>query len=61
MNATNDRGVVECLARTARHEGLRGLYKGWLPNYARSAPHATILFVVYDSIMSRTSLGALGK
>ena len=28
-------GVADCLAKTVRAEGLRGLYKGWLPNWLR--------------------------
>merc|ERR1712228_648360 len=49
----------DCLRQIAMKEGPRGLFKGWLPNYARSSPHATILFVVFDSIMSRTPFGTL--
>ena len=33
------RGVVHCLVTVARQEGVRGLYKGWWPNYLRSGPH----------------------
>lgn len=28
-------GVVDCLVKTLQAEGLRGLYKGWLPNWLR--------------------------
>jgi hypothetical protein len=28
-------GVGDCLRKTVAAEGLRGLYKGWLPNWAR--------------------------
>ena len=30
-------GVWDTLAKTVAAEGLRGLYKGWLPNWARIA------------------------
>lgn len=28
-------GVADCLMKTLQAEGLRGLYKGWLPNWLR--------------------------
>lgn len=28
-------GVMDCLRKTVAAEGLRGLYKGWLPNWLR--------------------------
>jgi hypothetical protein len=28
-------GVGDCLLKTLQAEGLRGLYKGWLPNWMR--------------------------
>ena len=39
----NYKSAFDCLYKTFKYEGLKGLYKGWLPNYSRSGPHATIV------------------
>lgn len=36
----------DCFAKTLRIEGVRGLYKGFVPNYWRLAPH-TILNLTF--------------
>ena len=37
-------GVVDCAARTARAEGVRGLYKGFRANLLRQLPHGMCTF-----------------
>lgn len=39
---------IDCLVKTFRAEGVRGLYKGWLAQYARVAPHTTLTFVCFE-------------
>ena len=36
---------LDCALKTARAEGVLGLYKGFLPAYARLAPHRVVHFV----------------
>jgi solute carrier family 25 (mitochondrial folate transporter), member 32 len=43
-------GVIDCVKRTWRHEGVYGFYKGCLPNALRVAPGAAITFYSYETI-----------
>lgn len=36
---------LDCVLKTAKAEGVLGLYKGFLPAYARLAPHRVVHFV----------------
>ena len=36
---------------TMRREGIRGLYKGLLPNVLRVMPQSAITFLVYEKVM----------
>lgn len=40
------RNIFDCFIKTFKVEGLKGLYKGYLPNYLRIAPH-TILNLTF--------------
>lgn len=41
-------GVVDCLAKTFRAEGIRGFYKGWAAHYFRLGPHTVCTFVFWE-------------
>ncbi|XP_053626071.1 solute carrier family 25 member 35-like isoform X1 [Plodia interpunctella] len=41
-------GVIDCLTKIYRTEGLHGLYKGLGPLYLRIAPHTTLSLVIWD-------------
>ncbi|XP_026747690.1 solute carrier family 25 member 35-like isoform X1 [Trichoplusia ni] len=43
-------GVVDCLRKIYRIEGLHGLYKGIGPLYLRIAPHTTLSLVIWDML-----------
>ncbi|CAG0888656.1 unnamed protein product [Darwinula stevensoni] len=43
-------GVVEVAKLTWQYEGLRGFYKGLLPNLLRVTPATAITFVVYEKV-----------
>ncbi|XP_054743291.1 solute carrier family 25 member 35-like [Anastrepha obliqua] len=45
-------GWFDCFAKTARTEGLYGLYKGFWVNYLRRVPHSTLLLLFFDELMS---------
>jgi hypothetical protein len=43
-------GPIDCAIKTARAEGLLGLYKGFTPAYARLAPHRVVHFVCLEQL-----------
>jgi solute carrier family 25 folate transporter 32 len=45
------KGVLDCVRRIIRDEGVGGFFKGCLPNSLRVAPSAAITFVTYEAIM----------
>ena len=42
------RSVADCFTKTLRTEGLHGLYKGFVPNYWRIAPHTILNLTFWD-------------
>uniref|UniRef100_A0A182N0P6 Mitochondrial oxaloacetate carrier protein n=1 Tax=Anopheles dirus TaxID=7168 RepID=A0A182N0P6_9DIPT len=42
------RSVLDCFTKTLRAEGLHGLYKGFVPNYWRIAPHTILNLTIWD-------------
>jgi len=44
-------GVIDCIVRTWRNEGVVGFFKGCVPNAIRVAPNAAVTFVVYEIMM----------
>lgn len=45
------RGLVDCMVTTAKHEGLKGLYKGLGPTMLKSGMTTAFHFVFYDEII----------
>lgn len=43
-------GMVDVIRQTVQHEGLRGLYKGVLPNMMKLAPAAGISWFVFEEV-----------
>lgn len=54
MNQPKDKplysGPLDCVAKTVRAEGIGGLYKGFVPAYARLAPHRVVHFVCLEQL-----------
>ncbi|GAB0099033.1 solute carrier family 25 member 35 [Sergentomyia squamirostris] len=42
------RNIFDCFTKTFRTEGLRGLYKGFFPNYCRAAPHTVLNLTFWE-------------
>eukprot|EP00388_Colpodella_angusta_P011482 GDKJ01029366.1.p1 GENE.GDKJ01029366.1~~GDKJ01029366.1.p1 ORF type:complete len:297 (-),score=49.79 GDKJ01029366.1:300-1190(-) len=42
--------TVDCFSKTIRDEGLKGIYRGFMPNWLRLAPHSMVCFSVYESL-----------
>jgi solute carrier family 25 phosphate transporter 23/24/25/41 len=43
-------GMADCFLRTLKREGIKGFYKGLLPNLLKVAPAASITYVVYEKM-----------
>lgn len=44
-------GVLDCVGKILKNEGIRGFFKGCLTNAIRVAPSAAITFVVYEWVL----------
>ena len=55
MNQAGSRysGLLDCLAKTTRAEGVRSLWKGFWPAYMRIGPRVVIIFVVLEQLRAR--------
>ncbi|ORZ32408.1 mitochondrial substrate carrier family protein ucpB-like protein [Catenaria anguillulae PL171] len=42
------KGVADCIVKTVREEGVRALFKGWVPSYLRIAPHFVISLPLFE-------------
>ena len=45
-------GMVDCLVKTTRNEGVMALWKGWTPYYARTGPLVVVTLMLMDTFMS---------
>eukprot|EP01116_Phalansterium_solitarium_P025464 TRINITY_DN9758_c0_g1_i2.p1 TRINITY_DN9758_c0_g1~~TRINITY_DN9758_c0_g1_i2.p1 ORF type:complete len:305 (+),score=46.76 TRINITY_DN9758_c0_g1_i2:156-1070(+) len=52
-------GISDIFVQTVRTEGVRGLFKGWFPNYIRLGPHTVLLFLIYERLRAAAGLSAL--
>ena len=43
-------GVVDCVRRTVRHEGVGALWKGFGPGVTKVAPHTVISFIILENL-----------
>ncbi|XP_069700643.1 solute carrier family 25 member 35-like isoform X2 [Periplaneta americana] len=44
------RGVTDCFIKMWKTEGIRGYFKGFMPNYIRLGPHTVLCFVFWDEL-----------
>lgn len=49
-------GPLNCLWRTYKEEGMRGLYKGTFANYVRLGPHTVCTFVFWEKTKELVAL-----
>lgn len=42
--------AIDCAVQTFKTEGMRGFFKGLLPQYMRLAPHTVLTFVVWERL-----------
>lgn len=43
-------GVVDVVVTVARRDGVRGLWRGFLPFYARLGPHTTLSLMLLEQL-----------
>ena len=43
-------GLVDCTMKTMQNEGIRGFYRGILPNFMKSVPAVAISYAVYEKV-----------
>lgn len=55
MNMHNNeyKSATDCFVQVVKHEGLRGLYRGWLPAYMRLGPQTLLTFVFLEQLRKR--------
>jgi solute carrier family 25 uncoupling protein 27 len=51
------KGSIDCFVKTAQTEGLRGLYKGFLPGWARLGPWQLVFWVTFEQLRILTGVG----
>lgn len=44
------KSATDCFRQVIRHEGFRGLYKGWVPAYMRLGPQTLLTFVFLEQL-----------
>jgi len=50
------KGPLDCAAQALRSEGLRGLYKGFLPTWMRIGPHTVVSICILEQLLLITGL-----
>ncbi|POM60762.1 Mitochondrial 2-oxoglutarate/malate carrier protein [Phytophthora palmivora] len=53
MHHNEYKNATDCFVKVVKHEGLRGLYKGWLPAYMRLGPQTLLTFVFLEQLRKR--------
>ncbi|KAI9985766.1 hypothetical protein PInf_024532 [Phytophthora infestans] len=53
MHHNEYKSATDCFVKVVKHEGLRGLYKGWLPAYMRLGPQTLLTFVFLEQLRKR--------
>lgn len=48
--------IVDCVAQTLRHDGVRGFFKGWTPAYWRIGPHTVISLMLIEKLRAFAGL-----
>eukprot|EP00603_Paraphysomonas_imperforata_P002152 CAMPEP_0114425246 /NCGR_PEP_ID=MMETSP0103-20121206/7132_1 /TAXON_ID=37642 ORGANISM="Paraphysomonas imperforata, Strain PA2" /NCGR_SAMPLE_ID=MMETSP0103 /ASSEMBLY_ACC=CAM_ASM_000201 /LENGTH=283 /DNA_ID=CAMNT_0001594067 /DNA_START=113 /DNA_END=966 /DNA_ORIENTATION=- len=54
-------GVIHCASQILRGEGLRGFFRGLVPNCMKVAPSAAVTFLVYDETLKLLSHYQMGR
>jgi len=44
------KGTTDCFIKIIKHEGIFGLYKGFIPNWMRIGPHTVVSFLIFEQL-----------
>lgn len=44
------KGLIDCINRTLKFEGIRGLYKGALMATLKQMPNSIVTYIIYEKI-----------
>ncbi|EQC35637.1 hypothetical protein SDRG_06921 [Saprolegnia diclina VS20] len=58
-NDTMYHGTLDAFRKITAGEGIRGLYKGWFPNWMRLGPHTMITLVIFEELRTAAGLPPL--
>lgn len=50
---------MDCFLKTCRNEGIRGVFRGWLPSYCRLGPHFIVAMPLWEYVRNLFGLGYL--
>ena len=59
--ATTYDGLVGCLLDTVRNDGVKGLYRGIMPNLLKAVPSISISYVVFENTKSALTIRGWSK
>jgi len=48
MNNSQYKGIIDCVSKTVKNEGVLALYRGFIPSWMRIGPWCTIMFVSWE-------------
>lgn len=48
MSAADPKGIVHLVTEIFRHEGIRWMFKGWVPSFIRVGPHTILTFLFLE-------------
>jgi solute carrier family 25 folate transporter 32 len=51
-NSNGPRTTLVAFSNMVHREGLRGMYRGMVPNLMRTMPQSAITFMVYEKLLS---------
>jgi len=60
MKGKHYNSMLDAFRRITREEGVRGLYRGMVPNAAKVVPNNAIRFVVFEAIKRHMGIGGEG-
>lgn len=53
------KGLIDCLVKTVKNEGFKGLYKGFVPMWGRMGPFTVIQLVTWEQLRKSMGIKAL--
>ena len=49
-------GIFDCFSKIYSHEGIKGFYKGIVPNFYKNIPAVSISYMIYENTKSMLNL-----